>query len=161
MINKNIVKKIDSDLLKIYTNGPSSLIQTYDYTISGQGKRVRPMLTILTSKSLSGEYEKSYQAALSIEILHNFTLIHDDIMDQDTIRHGKKTVHEKWDVPLAILVKAQAASSCNVELLCPAAEFKGLKNSTKRGTIPVCMTSSMGGFGSLESNFRNFWVAAS
>ena len=48
---------------------------------TGKGKRIRPMLTLLTSQSLYGNYKKSYQAALAVEILHNFTLIHDDIMD--------------------------------------------------------------------------------
>ena len=107
MMNKTVAtlqKKIHSDLKKIYNSGPTSLVKTFNYVISGKGKRIRPILTLLTSKSLFGNYKKSYNAALAVEILHNFTLVHDDIMDNDSLRHGKKTVHEKWDIPTAILI---------------------------------------------------------
>lgn len=106
MFNENISSiqlKINEDLKAIYASGPKSLVDTFNYVISGQGKRIRPLLTILTSKSLFEDFEKSYQAALAIEILHNFTLVHDDIMDDDSIRHGKETVHKKWDISTAIL----------------------------------------------------------
>ena len=137
MINKNIAKKINSDLSKIYTNGPNSLLQSYSYVISGEGKRVRPMLTILTSKSLYGDYKKSYQAALSIEILHNFTLIHDDIMDQDTMRHGQKTVHEKWDVPLAIL-SGDALLALSLKNLTNYGYEKDVLDAFNKGLLAVC-----------------------
>ena len=108
-------KKINSDLKNIYSAGPTSLVQTFNYVISGKGKRIRPILTLLTSKSLFGNYKKSYNAALAVEILHNFTLVHDDIMDNDSLRHGKKTVHEKWDTPTAILIgDAMLAKSINI-----------------------------------------------
>jgi geranylgeranyl diphosphate synthase type II len=106
-MNKTVAtlqKKIHSDLKKIYNSGPTSLVKTFNYVMSGKGKRIRPILTLLTSKSLFGNYKKSYNAALAVEILHNFTLVHDDIMDNDSLRHGKKTVHEKWDTPTAILI---------------------------------------------------------
>ena len=61
------------------------------------------MLTILTSKSIYGNYDKSFIPALCIEILHNFTLVHDDIIDNDSIRHGTQTVHKTWDEAHAIL----------------------------------------------------------
>ena len=106
MFNKNInliQLKINEDLKTIYLSGPKSLVDTFNYVISGEGKRVRPLLTILTSESLFEDFQKSYNAALAIEILHNFTLVHDDIMDHDSIRHGKETVHNKWDDSTAIL----------------------------------------------------------
>ena len=106
MFNKNINSiqlKINEDLKAIYLSGPKSLVETFNYVISGEGKRVRPLLTILTSESLFEDFQKSYNAALAIEILHNFTLVHDDIMDHDLIRHGKETVHNKWDNSTAIL----------------------------------------------------------
>ena len=106
MFNKNINSiqlKINEDLKAIYDSGPKSLVNTFNYVISGEGKRVRPLLTILTSESLFEDFKKSYNAALAIEILHNFTLVHDDIMDNDSLRHGKKTVHKKWDESTAIL----------------------------------------------------------
>ena len=106
MFNKNINSiqlKINEDLKAIYDSGPKSLVNTFNYVISGEGKRVRPLLTILTSESLFEDFKKSYNAALAIEILHNFTLVHDDIMDNDSLRHGKQTVHNKWDESTAIL----------------------------------------------------------
>lgn len=106
MFNKNIKElqdKINGDLNGIYNSGPQSLVETFNYVISGKGKRIRPLLTILTSKSLFNDFEKSYNAALAIEILHNFTLVHDDIMDDDSLRHGKETVHNKWDNSTALL----------------------------------------------------------
>ena len=112
---KLLQDKINKDLEAIYNNGPNSLVKTFNYVISGKGKRIRPLLTLLTSKSLFGDYNKSYNAALAVEILHNFTLVHDDIMDNDTLRHGKQTVHEKWDVSTAILVgDAMLAKSINI-----------------------------------------------
>lgn len=107
--------KIHTDLKKIYNDGPNSLVKTFNYVMSGKGKRIRPILTLLTSKSLFGNYKKAYNAAIAVEILHNFTLIHDDIMDNDSLRHGKKTVHEKWDVSTAILIgDAMLAKSINI-----------------------------------------------
>ncbi len=105
MNNKKYTKlldKINKDLLSIYTNGPKSLIKTYKYTFLGKGKRIRPLLTILTSKSINEDYKKSYNAALAIEILHNFTLVHDDIMDDDEVRRGRPAVHVAYDLPTAI-----------------------------------------------------------
>ena len=106
MFNKNIKElqnKINSDLNNIYNSGPQSLVESFNYVISGKGKRIRPLLTILTSNSLFNDFDKSYNAALAIEILHNFTLVHDDIMDDDSLRHGKETVHNKWDNSTALL----------------------------------------------------------
>lgn len=111
----DLQKKIDADLTKIYKSGPDSIVKTFNYVMSGQGKRIRPILTLLTSKSLFGNYTKSYNAAIAVEILHNFTLVHDDIMDNDSLRHGKETVHEKWDVGTAILAgDAMLAKSINI-----------------------------------------------
>ena len=111
----NLQVKIHADLKKIYNSGPNSLVKTFNYVMSGQGKRIRPILTLLTSKSLFGNYTKSYNAAIAVEILHNFTLVHDDIMDNDSLRHGKETVHEKWDVGTAILAgDAMLAKSINI-----------------------------------------------
>ncbi len=112
---KLLQNKINTDLNKIYNTGPNSLVKTFNYVMSGKGKRIRPILTLLTSKSLFGDYKKSYKSALAVEILHNFTLVHDDIMDNDTLRHGKDTVHEKWDISTAILIgDAMLAKSINI-----------------------------------------------
>lgn len=64
---------------------------------------MRPVLTLITAEIFNTTYHKALDAALSIELFHNFSLIHDDIMDDAPLRRGKQTVHEKWDVNTAIL----------------------------------------------------------
>ena len=133
----NLQNKIHSDLKKIYNSGPISLVETFNYVISGKGKRIRPILTLLTSKSLFGNYKKAYNAALAVEILHNFTLVHDDIMDNDSLRHGKKTVHEKWDTSTAILIgDAMLAKSINI--LSESNYNRNLIQSFNSALLSVC-----------------------
>ena len=67
------------------------------------GKRMRPILMLLSHQLFCSEINKSVKSALAIEVFHNFTLLHDDIMDDAPLRRGRKTVHEKWDVNTAIL----------------------------------------------------------
>ena len=105
-ISDTIIKyreEIDYHLSKIYSNGPISLTEPINYVLSGGGKRLRSLLTILTTEACGGVKEDVFNSALAVEVLHNFTLVHDDIMDQDSIRHGQDTVHERWDDGIAIL----------------------------------------------------------
>ena len=86
---KNIVKdytcKIENELRGVYELGPKLLVEPINHVFSGKGKRIRPLLTLFTSKTLGYDVEKALDAAISIEILHNFTLVHDDIMDKDKL----------------------------------------------------------------------------
>jgi geranylgeranyl diphosphate synthase type I len=66
------------------------------------GKRVRPLLVLLTSEAAGGEWRKALPAAAAVELVHNFSLIHDDIQDNSPLRRGRQTVWKKWDIPLAI-----------------------------------------------------------
>ena len=79
--------EVNSHLLSVYNIGPESLVHPINYVLSGKGKRVRPILTLFTAESFGGTRSESMPAALAVEILHNFTLVHDDIMDEDHIRH--------------------------------------------------------------------------
>jgi len=88
---------------KIKVKEPKNLYQPIDYILQIGGKRLRPILTILTCDIFEGKIEAAYDAALAIEVFHNFTLVHDDIMDSAPIRRGKQTVHIKWDVNTGIL----------------------------------------------------------
>jgi len=74
---------------------------SYFFTLPG--KRVRPLFTLITAEHFSKNYEGAVPAAVAIEVLHDFTLVHDDIMDDDRFRRGYQTVHTKWDVGTAIL----------------------------------------------------------
>ena len=82
---------------------PQTLYEPQSYILNNAGKRVRPTLTMLGCGICGEEIEKSLPAALAVELLHNFTLIHDDIMDQAGSRRGEPTVHIKWDLATAIL----------------------------------------------------------
>lgn len=82
---------------------PQSLYGPVNYILNLGGKRLRPTLTLMTSELFNGNYEDALNAALSIEVFHNFSLIHDDIMDAAPLRRGKETVHERWDVNTGIL----------------------------------------------------------
>ena len=86
-----------------YPNHPANLYQPIKYVLNIGGKRMRPILMLLSHQLFSSNINKSVKSALAIEVFHNFTLLHDDIMDDAPLRRGRKTVHEKWDVNTAIL----------------------------------------------------------
>ena len=85
------------------TKEPTSLYAPAQYILQLGGKRIRPLLALMAADAVEGTYEKALPAALAVEIFHNFSLVHDDIMDEAPLRRGKPTVHEKWDVNTAIL----------------------------------------------------------
>lgn len=82
---------------------PAELYEPIAYFLSLGGKRVRPMLCLISNQLFGGELPKAMPSALGLEIFHNFTLVHDDIMDQAPLRRGHVTVHEKWNQDIAIL----------------------------------------------------------
>lgn len=84
-------------------NKGHNLYDPVAYILSLGGKRLRPALSLLASKIFGAKEEQAIHAALGIEVFHNFTLMHDDIMDKAPLRRGKATVHTKWDVNSAIL----------------------------------------------------------
>ncbi|WP_062056750.1 polyprenyl synthetase family protein [Aquimarina longa] len=88
---------------KVVTKEPKNLYEPMSYILNLGGKRLRPILTLMACEIFDGSYKKALDAALAIEIFHNFSLIHDDIMDAAPLRRGKETVHEKWDVNTGIL----------------------------------------------------------
>jgi len=82
---------------------PHYLYDPIRYTLKGAGKRIRPILVHLSGRAFQGDPDSIMKIALSVELVHNFTLIHDDIMDNDDKRRGKPTVHYQWDNATAIL----------------------------------------------------------
>ncbi|MAR43853.1 MAG: polyprenyl synthetase [Flavobacteriaceae bacterium] len=81
----------------------SSLFEPVIYSMQNKGKRVRPVLTLMAADSIANNFEKALPAALAIEIFHNFSLVHDDIMDNALYRRGRLSVHKKWNRNSAIL----------------------------------------------------------
>jgi geranylgeranyl diphosphate synthase type II len=86
-----------------FTGNPQNLYDPIGYMLSLGGKRLRPVLCLMANEMFGGDVQRAMPAALAIEVFHNFTLVHDDIMDNAPIRRGKPTVHEKWNQTIAIL----------------------------------------------------------
>ena len=82
---------------------PKNLYEPIQYILNLGGKRLRPVLTLMTADCFDGEIKTALDAALAVEVFHNFSLIHDDIMDAAPLRRGHQTVHEKWDLNTGIL----------------------------------------------------------
>lgn len=97
---KDFLNYLNSTIL---VKEPLGLYQPIKYILEIGGKRLRPILTLMICDLYGTNYNKAFDAALAIEVFHNFTLAHDDIMDNALIRRGKETVHEKWDVNTGIL----------------------------------------------------------
>ena len=87
----------------VRTKEPKNLYDPMVYILGLGGKRVRPVLVLMAAEIFGSDYEKALDAALAIEVFHNFSLVHDDIMDDAPLRRGKKTVHERWDINTGIL----------------------------------------------------------
>ncbi|MDP5062285.1 MAG: polyprenyl synthetase family protein, partial [Maribacter sp.] len=88
---------------KKITKEPRNLYEPITYILSLGGKRLRPVLVLMTAEIFKGDFKKALDAALAIEVFHNFSLVHDDIMDDAPVRRGETTVHEKWDINTGIL----------------------------------------------------------
>lgn len=101
---KDLYAQIEQEIANIaYTQQPEELYKPIEYIMQLGGKRLRPVLTLMANDMFGGETRKALKAALAIEMFHNFTLVHDDIMDNADIRRGQPTVHVKWNQTIAIL----------------------------------------------------------
>ncbi|MFV5683970.1 polyprenyl synthetase family protein [Flavobacterium sp. GB2R13] len=85
------------------TKEPKNLYDPIHYILDLGGKRIRPVLTLMSTEVFDTDYKKALPAALAVEVFHNFSLVHDDIMDDAPLRRGKQTVHEKWNINTGIL----------------------------------------------------------
>ncbi len=123
---------------------PQSLYEPAAYIINGGGKRLRPLLVLLSVKAVGGNLSKAYNAAAAVELLHNFTLVHDDIMDNADKRRNLLTLHKKYDLSTAILSGDSLLSVAYEYLLkdCDGNTKIILKKFTK-GLIEVCEGQSL------------------
>lgn len=100
----HLQKLINEELKQCFpAHSPAILYEPIRYVLESGGKRIRPVLVVLSCQAVNGTIESCLDAAVAVELLHNFTLVHDDIMDNDDARRGRPTVHKKWDVPVALL----------------------------------------------------------
>ena len=99
---------INKEILKLdWDREPQGLYQPIAYTLVAGGKRVRPQLAMIASKLFGGKDEEVLPAALALEVFHNFTLVHDDLMDRAKVRRARPTVHVQWNENTAILAGDQ------------------------------------------------------
>jgi geranylgeranyl diphosphate synthase type II len=99
-------KELVDDYLKRFSRQrkPRSLYEPSRFVLASGGKRIRPVLLLFSCEAVGGDAREALHAAAGIELLHNFTLVHDDIMDHAPSRRGRPTVHSKWNTNVAILV---------------------------------------------------------
>ena len=94
---------------KEYVEVPYSLFEPIQYILEDGGKRLRPVLTLMAYNLYRDDIENALRSAVGIEIFHNYTLLHDDVMDDAELRRGRQTVHKKWNSNVAILSGDAAA----------------------------------------------------
>jgi len=95
---------IEEEIQKIkFANQPAELYNPIRYMLKLGGKRIRPALVLMSCEMFGGNYQDAISQALGVEVFHNFTLLHDDVMDKAPLRRTKQTVHAKWNSDVAIL----------------------------------------------------------
>ena len=123
---------------------PADLYEPVRHVLAGKGKRVRPILVLLAAEAFSARVERALPAALAVEVFHNFTLVHDDIMDHADSRRGRPTVHRKWDASTAIL-SGDYLMSLSYELLArtQASNLSALLQTFSRMVTRLCEGQSL------------------
>jgi len=118
---------------------PQSLYSPAKYVLGAGGKRIRPVMTLLACEAVGGEANNALHAGAGIEILHNFTLVHDDIMDHAETRRGRLTVHKKWDENIAILSgDALLALAYRALLRTKSTRIQDISKIFTEGVVTIC-----------------------
>jgi geranylgeranyl diphosphate synthase, type II len=123
---------------------PKSLYSPGSYILNSGGKRLRPLLVLLSARAVGGKFSDAYDAAAAVEMLHNFTLVHDDIMDNADKRRGRLTLHKKYDNNTAILTGDSLLSIAYEYLLKDCnGNSKEVISAFTQGLIEVCEGQSL------------------
>ncbi len=118
---------------------PHTLYGPSEYVLKAGGKRIRPVLVLLACEAVGGDAREALHAGAGVEILHNFTLVHDDIMDHSPTRRGRPTVHTKWDHNVAILTgDALLALAYRALLKTRSARIQEISRLFTEGVVIVC-----------------------
>jgi geranylgeranyl diphosphate synthase type II len=138
-------KNVDKKLLQALKNRkPGSLYEPGYYIIEGGGKRLRPLLLLLAVKAAGGKLNTAYNAAAAVELLHNFTLVHDDIMDNADKRRNILTIHKKYDTSTAILTGDSLLSVAYEYLLKDCnGNAKKIMGAFTKSLVEVCEGQSL------------------
>jgi geranylgeranyl diphosphate synthase, type II len=135
---KEVVDKALTNLS--YNREASKLIDPVKYVLSIGGKRLRPVLSLMACNLFSDKIDEAVLPAIGLEIFHNFTLVHDDIMDEASVRRNFPTVHAKWDTDQAILsgdVMAFIANDCVLQA--PADKLLKVFRTYNKAAVEVCV----------------------
>ncbi|NOZ57708.1 MAG: polyprenyl synthetase family protein, partial [Calditrichaeota bacterium] len=120
-------------------SAPVSFYAPVRYTLEAGGKRLRPLLVVLSAEAAGGRLEQAFDCAVAVELMHNFTLVHDDIMDHDSLRRGRPTVHVKWDEETAILAGDGLVALAFRELFrCSSPRLQEIGRVFSEGILEVC-----------------------
>jgi len=141
MIAKQVFQeKISSALENMsFPIEPEELYEPIRYTLSMGGKRLRPQLTLMSCSLFSDDIQAAVNPALGIEIFHNFTLLHDDIMDEAPLRRGKATVHTKWNSNIAILSgDVMFVEACRLMSKAPDHALRDVLDVFYKAAVEVC-----------------------
>ncbi|WP_374759205.1 polyprenyl synthetase family protein [Dyadobacter chenhuakuii] len=131
---------------------PAELYEPIRYIMSLGGKRFRPLLTLLAASIYSDQWDNAVKPAMAVEVFHNFTLMHDDIMDQAPLRRGKPTVHEKWNANTAILSgDVMLIKAYDLLLDIPAEKLRRVLERFNKTAAEVCEGQQ------LDMNFETRW----
>ena len=139
--SKQLVEKFNTYLQQLsYTREPKGLYAPIEYVLGLGGKRLRPTLMLLTYNLYREDVERILPQAAGLEIYHNFTLLHDDVMDRADMRRGKPTVHIKWNDNAAILSGDAMVSLATCLMLqdCPTESVAAVMEAFSRATLEVC-----------------------
>ena len=137
---EQILNKVEVEMSKIHFDlSPQSLFKPIEYTLKLGGKRIRPSLTLLACNIYSQNIEEAIKPAMGLEVFHNFTLLHDDLMDQADKRRNKSTVHKKWDTNTAIL-SGDAMVIAAYQLIgeTPDTSLKKILNLFSQTALEIC-----------------------
>src|SRR5215210_467790 len=124
-----IASKINQFILSNVSGNPEHLYNASLHYIKSGGKRIRPFMSVKSCQLFGGKMETSIPYASSVELIHNFTLVHDDIMDNDNLRHNVAAVHKQFGVPVAIL-SGDILFSKAFQIISQYSQKSGLSNET-------------------------------
>ena len=138
--NEHLLQAIENYLAQTELPAePELLYAPIGYSLAGGGKRLRPMLLALACGIFSDNLQRAMPAAAAVEVFHNFTLLHDDIMDKADVRRGHPTVHRKWDEKTAILSgDAMQMVACRYMCQAPAHDLPRVLDAFTRMALEIC-----------------------
>ena len=144
-IIKSLQELIEKELQQIqFPDRPKNLYEPIRYMLAVGGKRARPVLVLMGCEVFNGNRTEAIPAALAIEVFHNFTLLHDDIMDNAPLRRSKPTVHNKWNNSIAILSgDAMFVKACELMMQVNDKQIRTVMDIFLRTSTEVCEGQQM------------------